>query len=219
MTKEQIRQYFKYLAKQAGLPDDGLDEHINGVIDMGLTSFCNKRAWDFLSKQYEMTTTSSESHSLPTDFAGVRTVKERTSTEGFNLLYLPLEEFNYYIPQSTSIGEGNPRAFTVYYDSNAGRWKAKFAPKATSGITIYWDYIMKTPGNVDIVPETHVDGLLKAIGSHLYKVGTQERLAAIAEYEAEIERLERRDHIYKGAPFRVFDVTDNTYETGWPWME
>lgn len=205
MDHNTIKDYFKYLAKQAGLPDSGLDDHIDDIITMGTHTFCGQGSWSFLQRSHKMTITADDEQDLPDWCQGFSSAREKTTTAGNSINYLPKEEFHDKYPSYEAYSVGNPVEMTVYKDE--GVWKAKFLPKVTTGVVIYWD-LLQASVTPEAVPNTHLDGLLSSIGMHLYKIGTPERMAAMEQHLIILQRVERVDSPFMGDYYRFKDSSD-----------
>jgi hypothetical protein len=198
VTLESLKTDLTYLAKQAGLDMTDLDAHVDFCIATGLAEFWNCYGWTWRTRPYELTITAvAEEYVLPTDFGGIRTVREKTSTAGGTIVYVPKEQFDQQYPRPTAWTDSYPMVCTAYHDRKRANWYIKFMRPPTIGCTIYID-MFTTTGVVDGVPEGFVSGLFATIEKYLYKPGTPQRFAAQAYAQSEIERLQRTDGPFIG---------------------
>ena len=222
MTNTEILNYFTFLAKQAGLPDDGLDDHLDNCITLGLSDFWNARPWSFRSEPYSLDITEeAEQYKLPANFAGVRTVREHDSLEGNDLGYKIKEEFDHIVAHPTQYPSTYPQIYTIYFDNSQAasqRYYIKLFPVPESGHTMLIDMLTDTPSNVSAVPTKGLSALLASIAKFIPKIGTVERRAAMIDARQEIVELEREDSPFMGKLYKVFDDTDTQLKVTKPWI-
>jgi len=219
MTSAELKRYVKYLAIQSGFPMENIDDHVDVIISLGVEAFWEARPWSFRSRQYTMTTGSDKAVALPDDFAGFRSVQERTSSTGWDLEYYIKEEYDSVNPDRLLFGEGSPRMFTVYYDKTNDKWYALFAPHPVSGTSIYWDMLTKWDGGLNAIPGgLYTLGVLSAIGYCLYPVGSPQRMAAYGEFRQILKDIEPEDTPFKGRLFRWKTESETAVDTSWPWV-
>ena len=219
MTRTDIAEYLVYLAKQSGLPDDGLTDHVDRCIDMGLAEFWTARNWSFRTEPYSLSISSeSETYDLPSNFDGVRTIREQDSLEGASLKYYTKEAFDNLVAKPTTYGSTYPRIYTIYHDASAQGWKVKFFPVPETGHTMLMDIFVTVPSDVEEIPSGATAALLAIIAKYLYKIGSPERLYATRGAEEEINAAQRNDSPFKGNIDRIEDDTDTQIYVGRPWL-
>ena len=144
MTRKELLEYFKYAGQAYKLPSDGLAEHIKRCITLGLADFWSAQAWSFRTKAIELTTLAgTEDHVLPNNFERVLYAREKTTQEGQKLIFYPMGEFMRLVPSATAHSQSAPVMFTVYYDSDVQKHKAKFYPVPASGTIVYMEILIK----------------------------------------------------------------------------
>jgi hypothetical protein len=221
LNTDQVKDYFKFLAKQSGLPDEGLEEHVNRCITLGVGDFWNARAWSFRGEPYSLAITAeAEAYVLPDRFVGLRTVREQDSLEGNDLIYKPKEEFDHLVAKPMAYPSTYPEIYTVYYSSKTGEehWYIKFFPVPATGYTMLIDMLTDEPGNPEAIPEQFNSGMIASISKYMEKLGTQARIAAFEYYEKEILKLERTDGPFMGRLFKMMDDTDTQIRVERPWI-
>jgi len=213
MTAAALKEDLQYLAKQGGLTDPGLDKHISFCTNTGLGDFWNSYPWSWASRPHELSITSKlEDYVLPNDFAGVRTVREKSSAHGGVITFKKKETFDREYPHTTSFNVGYPLIYTVYYDNKNQKWFMKFASIPENGYTIYLD-MYTTKSTIESVPPGAESGLYASIEKYLYKLGTAARQAAQQYYLTETKRLQRADGPFKGHISEVLRADIRILET------
>jgi hypothetical protein len=214
MTKTVLEKELKYLALQAGLNPDGLDAHIDYCVDRGLADFWNAYGWSWRTRPHELSISSeAEQYELPDDFAGVRTARQKASTYGGEVVYIPLEEFHRDYPRPTAHDSGYPIECTAYCDSDDDKWYMKFFPMPEVSTTIYLE-LYTTLGAVDSVPEGFESGLHVSCEKYLFKNGTIERAQSWKAYDREVKRLQRTDSPFRGHLTRILQPPTPAVEEG-----
>lgn len=221
MTDKAFKAYLSYLAKQMGLDLDGLDAHISTSADLALADFWNAKSWSCRTRQYELPTTGAAEETLPVDFEGFRTVRDKASAEGQDLVYKTKEEFDHLFPKPTAGPTTFTEMFTIFWDgaSSVKRWKLKLFPIPSSGTVIYFDMYTSKPQSVASIPSKLLSGLILAAHRYITLPGTVASQDAWFKYEPEMNRLERLDGPFKGRMFRALDDTSQPYveRTVLPW--
>ena len=222
MTNAEILSYFTFLAKQADLPPDGLDDHLDNCITLGLSDFWNARPWSFRSEPYELNITSeAEQYVLPKNFAGARSVREQDSLEGNDLGYKIKEEFDHIVAHPTAYPSTYPQIYTIYFDNSqtaSQKYYMKFFPVPESGHTMLIDMLTDTPSKISSVPTRGLSALLASIAKYIPKIGSIARREAGFDAEKEIIKLEREDSPFMGKLYKVFDDTDTQLRVTRPWI-
>jgi hypothetical protein len=219
MNSVAAKNHFMYLAGQSGLEQAGLSEHVDRAIGFGLNAFWNAKPWSFRSTEYSMTiTTVAESYDLPTNFAGIRTLRETASQTGGGLVYWPIEEFDRKIPRPTEHQAGYVQIFSMFYNNNDDTWKVKFFPVPSSGTVIKMLILTKNPDSIEKVPEKFNHALAASIERFLYKPGSQARSDAINEYALELQKAEVSDRVHMARLVQRQDDTDQRIIIDRPWL-
>lgn len=216
MTTTELLQYFKGLFfKAKGVNPSRVDENlIKQAIAMGLSDFCGAYNWAFREIHDTITTTeSSETVDLPSDFVGIVSLREHTSSSGYMLRHVGADEYDRTIPDSTALNEGTPKMYKVYYDDNEGVWRVALYPTPDAAITLYLSY--HSLGVT--VPEKYVGGITAAVAKHLAYPGSTEWMSANNAMLMEIERLKVVDNIGVGTISKVHDSSDEP--TSWDFIE
>lgn len=229
MTREQLQEYFRYAAQSykiynAGqalsLPSDGLFEHVDRCIDLGLADFWSARAWSFRTKAIELTTVAgTEDHVLPDDFERVLYAREKTTQEGQRLIFYPMGEFMRLVPSATAHSQSAPVMFTAYFDGDVQKHKAKFYPVPASGTIIYMEILIKNQNDPDVVPDPLVGGLQASIAKFIPVIGSPGHQRAIIACDSEIQRLWKVDQVNAASTTKMLDDTDTRIETRKLWYD
>jgi hypothetical protein len=198
MTKERLAEDLAYLANQAKMNVDGLTEHINFCIENGLSDFWNCYGWSWRTRPYSLSiTTEAEQYVLPDDFAGIRTVRQKTSTYGGEVVYMAKEQFDREYPKATDYTSGYPQLCTTYYDKDNEAWYIKFMRVPEVGTTVYID-MYTTTSAIEDVPDGFESGLMASVEKYLYPLGSAERFSAQKNYREEVSRLKATDSPFRG---------------------
>lgn len=198
MTKGNLKKDLLYLARQTDMAEDDLDAHVEFCIERGLNSFWNAHGWTWSTRPYSLSISSeAAAYELPEDFRGIRAVREKDSSYGGAIIYVPKERFDREYPYPTASTSGRPRVCTVYYDREEALNYIQFFPVPESGDTIYIE-MYTTVGNVDSVPHGFESGLMADVERFLYKLGTPARFSAQQSFDTELRRMIRLDGPFKG---------------------
>lgn len=198
MTHADLKKDLLFLAKQNGMNEDGLDDHVDFAIDRGTNLFWCANGWSWSTREYELDVSSeTDEYELPDDFRGIRSVRQQETTYGGSVVYLTPEEFDELFPHPAGYTSGVPLYCTIRYDRDDKVTYIKFARPPESGSTIIID-MYTTKGEVSGVPDGYEGGLIAAIEMFLHKVGSRERLAAKAAFEDEVIRLMPLDSGFQG---------------------
>lgn len=216
MTQAEYKEHFKALLTAevtykekvyTSVKIDQVDAYVNRCIIQGLKDFWTAWSWRFRAKTYELAITSQdESYTLPTDFDGMLTIREKNSGTGLRLQFLPKEDFDRAVPKETLLTSGDPEFYTVFFDGTAKKISFSRRP---SDQTLYLYYNATPPAAVEKVPDYAQACLESYIAKHVYPHGHPGRRDAIIEAENEKMKLQVMDKGSHAAP-RMFQ-TDSDY--------
>ena len=212
MTNENILNYFKKLMFVNGKKSAELEKLISLAIPMGTEDFWGSYPWAFKEKHDTITTTAStETVDLGSDFEGLISVIEKTSSKGGKLYKLSPDEYDRLIPDSASNSEGTPKYYKVYYDQEDKVWKLALYPTPSDAISLYVTYQILPIGD-DGVPSKYISAQIVAISKYLHLPGSPEWMSANVALQPEINRLQMADSVDYEKISKVLDSSDLDYE-------
>lgn len=195
------------------------DGYIGSAIKLAMVTLWSAWDWSFKFKDTTLSiTTSVESYDLPDDFAGIRTIRERTTTSGARLFYLPKEEFDRLIPNQTVIAEGTPQYFTIFRDNENDIWKISFFPRPGSAMTLYIDYATVSLSNIDTLPEVAEPAFWACFKNELYPASHVGKNTAMIEKRTEIEELKKHDKVDASRFVVMLDESATPSVQSWTWL-
>lgn len=216
MTRSKLKNDLTYLARAAGLPTDDLSDHVDFCIDQGLADFWNAHGWSWRTRPYTLSiSATAEQYQLTgaSDFAGVQTIRQKSSQHGGEIVFLAKEMYDRKFPHPTSFNAGYQRFATAYYNGTDKQWYMKFMPAPEAGYTVYMDIYTKA-GSVEGVPEGFTSGLKISIDKYLYPLAAQ-RLAADEKYTNEVNRLINTDSPFQGLLVEIIQPGGDIGEESW----
>lgn len=222
MTRSKAKAYLMNMSRVSGIKFDDvtdLDALVDTAIDLGLSELWNARSWSWRTKTTSIdTSTSAVSYDLPSDFDGVKSVKEDTSLTGQPMFYLPKEEFDAHFPRPGAYGSDYPSHYTIWYEEDENRWKIAFFPlPSISNIDIV--IFTTAPGAIDNIPGKAQGALLVCMEQYLYPSATTERKRAAEAYGEKLKQLETADSPFKGDIYKIHDDTDTNIRRYRPWID
>ena len=216
MTNKELNEYFVRLAK-VYLKNSSKDMRklVESAIESGRDEFWGAVPWAFKEKHVTITTTeSTETVDLPDDFEGIVSVIEKSSNTGFKLQKYADDEYDRLIPDSTSLNEGTPSIYKVYYDREENLWRLALYPTPSAAISLYLTY--HTMSESGAIPQKYIGGLVAGIAQYLYVPGTPSWAGAHNAFLSQVERLKQVDNPDVGSVTRILDSSDvPTYSTDW----
>lgn len=218
MTNATLKTHFTDLLAAENLTFPNVAQHVDRAVKIGLEDFWGAYDWSFRSADVELAiTTTAESYDLADEFAGFRSVREKTSTQGADLIYKTKEDFDMLLPRPDVHAAGTPKWFTVFRDQENDKWKISFHPRPSAAMTIYIDQVLIAPRKVDAIPGDFVSGLMAFIAKHIYPYGHIGRLNAGKEAIVELVRLRQIDKVDKSHITVMFDDTreQSTFRYSW----
>jgi hypothetical protein len=217
MIAKEAQDYFSFLAKQSGLTDDGLPDHINRCIALGLKDLWCAKDWRFKSDEYSLTIgEQTDEYELPSEFEGVVSVRETASISGKQLEYVTPEEFDLRFPKPSTFTSGNPQAYTVIYKATNRKYYIKIV-RYPSDQTIHMTILTSVPKAITQLPEKASACLYAAVEKYLHKMGSRERILARAAFHDEVLKLEVIDSPFVGKIFKFLDSSDTEIRTKRSW--
>jgi len=213
-TTESLRDYLKALYLQVNPKNKGKDfeKLLDFAIMNGINDFVGALPWAFREKNDTVTTTvSSSTVELPDDFDAIISITEHTTANGRKLIRYSSDEFDRLVPYSEDMNADTPQIYKIYFDYNSGVWKLGLYPTPDAAISLYVSYL-SLPKDA---PDKYIGGVIAAIGKYMYSPGSEGRMAAIAQYNAEIERIRRVDNVDASPITRVQDSGDEPLEFNW----
>jgi hypothetical protein len=218
MTDQDIKDYFVRLmvATKTFSAKDA-----TGIVDMALQAgkrdFSNSHNWTFRQKSDTVTTTAAqETVDLPTDFDGMLSVRERTTTDGRKLIELPADEYDRQIPYSADLTNDTPKYYKAAYDVNSGIWQLFLYPTPNAAISLYITYLTS---NVDNIPEKFLPALLSCIAKYIVLPGSKEHWSATNTANAEMARLIPMDTPSQSGISRMLEEEEATQPRSQRWWE
>ena len=218
MTNSELKTHFTSLLASEGLTFSNVQAHIDRAVKVGIKDFWGAHDWSFRSVDTTLSISSTaESYDLVDNFAGFKSVRERTSASGTDLVYKTKEDFDLLIPRPDSISAGTPDWFTIFRDEENKKWKIAFYPRPSAAMTIYMDILQTAPTEADTIPDDYVSGLMAFIAKHAYPYGHVGRVNAGREALVELTRLRRIDKLDKSRITVMLDDTreQNTFTYKW----
>lgn len=217
MTNEGLKEYLSYFARTNNMPAEGMDQHLDRCIELGLAEFWGWWWWSFRLKDYELTTsTEAERYVLDDDFDAVNSVREKASLHGGGLRYVTKSEFDRVLAHSTSHPSEKPVMYTIYKDGD--KWYVKLYP-VPSVSPMYISFYRIAPGNIDEIPNKFLGGLTSTVLKYFSKPGSRERKAALEEQLIMCLKLQTIDKPIGSLPDRILDDTDTAVRSSAFWIE
>jgi len=218
MTDKDVADYFVQLmvASKNFTPKDA-----TGIMRLaqivGKQDFINSHAWTFKQKTEILTTTAgTETVDLPSDFDGIISLIERTSTHGNKLLELPTDEYDRNIPYSTSLTNDTPKYYKVDYEANYGIWRLYLYPTPSAAISLYLSYLSSS---VEGVPEKFMPAYMACIAKYIVLPGSPEHMSATNTANMEIDRMILVDTPSHSEVSKILEEEEATQPRNYKWYE
>ena len=220
MTLGNVEKHLERLAKASKLDIDDLGVHAKASANLGLQEFWGAHDWNFRCVDIELSLSSSaDSYTLPDNFDQIRSIREKTTTSGFNLTYYVKDDFDALAPKLSAVTSGTPVAYTIFRSEADGKWKIAFLPKLSGALTLYANILTTPPSGLGGMPSKFHGGVLAFGAKHLYPHSNAARRQAVIEAYDERDRLIHLDQLNVGRITQLPDDTEGPVDFQYEWVK